>query len=57
MSRCGCMEKKRNLISDLISALNGGPEDVKDAADILREIKKTEDPELIARAEYLCSVI
>lgn len=51
------MEKKRNLISDLISALNGGPEDVSDAADILREIRKTEDPELIARAEYLCSVI
>lgn len=57
MSRCGCMEKKRNLISDLISALNGGTEDVMEAMEILREIKDSGDPELIARAEYLCSVI
>lgn len=49
------MEGKRNLISDLISALNGGA--YEDAANITEQIKATGNAELIKQANYLNSVL
>lgn len=49
------MEGKRNLISDLISALNGNA--YEDAAIITEQIKATGDAELIKQADYLNSVL
>ena len=49
------MEGKRNLISELISALNG--DDYKEAARITEQIKATGNMELIEQADYLNSVL
>ena len=49
------MEGKRNLISDLISALNGNA--YEDAAIITEQIKATGNTELIKQADYLNSVL
>lgn len=49
------MEGKRNLISDLILALNGDA--YEDAAIITEQIKATGDAELIKQADYLNSVL
>ena len=49
------MEGKRNLISDLISALNGDA--YEDAAIITEQIKATGNTELIKQADYLNSVL
>ena len=43
----------RNLINELISACNGGPEDWSDIHAIYDEIKASGDPELIKKAEYV----
>ena len=45
------------LIANLISALNGGPEDMKDADDIYKKIVETGDKELIEKANYIRSVL
>ena len=49
------MEVKRNLIAELISALNG--EAYEDAASITEQIKATGNTELIKQADYLNSVL
>ena len=49
------MEGKRNLISDLISAINGDA--YEDAAIITEQIKATGNAELIKQANYLNSVL
>lgn len=49
------MEGKRNLISELILALNGGA--YEDAASITEQIKATGNAELIKQADYLNSVL
>lgn len=49
------MGGKRNLISDLISALNGDA--YEDAAIITEQIKTTGNAELIKQADYLNSVL
>ena len=49
------MEGKRNLISDLISALNGGA--YEEAASITEQIKAIGNTELIKQADYLNSVL
>lgn len=49
------MEGKRNLISDLISALNGSA--YEEAANITEQIKVTGNTELIKQADYLNSVL
>lgn len=49
------MEGKRNLISDLISALNGDA--YEDAAIITKQIKATGNADLIKQADYLNSVL
>ena len=49
------MEGKRNLISDLISALNG--EAYEEAASITEQIKATGNADLIKQADYLNSVL
>ena len=49
------MEGKRNLISDLISALNGDA--YEDATIITEQIKATGNTELIKQANYLNSVL
>lgn len=49
------MEGKRNLISELISALNG--EAYEEAASITEQIKATGNTELIKQADYLNSVL
>lgn len=46
---------KRNLIADLIMALNGCA--YEEAANITTQIKKTGDEELIKQADYLNSVL
>jgi hypothetical protein len=43
----------RNLINELISACNGGPEDWSDIHAIYDEIKDSGDPELIKKAKYV----
>ena len=49
------MEGKRNLIAELISALNGDA--YEDAASITEQIKATGNAELIKQADYLNSVL
>ena len=49
------MEGKRNLISDLISALNGDA--YEEAASITEQIKATGNMEQIKQADYLNSVL
>ena len=49
------MEGKRNLISELISALNGDA--YEDAASITEQIKAIGNAELIKQADYLNSVL
>lgn len=49
------MEGKRNLISELISALNSDA--YEDAASITEQIKATGNAELIKQADYLNSVL
>ena len=49
------MEGKRNLISELIMALNGAA--YEEAASITEQIRKTGDKELIKQADYLNSVL
>lgn len=43
----------RNLINELISAYNGGPEDWNDIHAIYDEIKASGNPELIKKANYV----
>lgn len=43
----------RNLINELISACNGGPEDWSNIHVIYDEIKASGNPELIKKAEYV----
>ena len=49
------MEGERNLISDLIFALNAGEFEI--AAEITEQIKATGNTELIKQADYLNSVL
>jgi len=43
----------RNLINELISACNGGPEDWSDIHAIYDEIKATGNTDLIKKADYV----
>ena len=49
------MEGKRNLISELISALCG--EAYEEAASITKQIKATGNAELIEQADFINSVL
>ena len=49
------MEETKNLIPDLIMALNGGA--YEEAASITERIKATGNAELIKQADYLNSVL
>lgn len=49
------MEGKRNLIAELISALNGDA--YEEAASITKQIKATGNTDLIKQADYLNSVL
>lgn len=49
------MEGKRNLISELISALNGDA--YEDAASITEQIKATNNTELIKQTDFINSVL
>lgn len=48
-------KEKNSLISNLISALNG--DEYKEAKEIMEQIKATGDKELIAKADYINSVL
>ena len=47
----------KKLISDLISALNGGSEDIQDADNIYRKILDTKDSSLIESANFIRSIL
>lgn len=47
------LRNEEDLINELISACNSGPEDWSDIHDIYDEIKASGNPELIKKAEYV----